>query len=105
MDNSMHKVIPEKMPSFTEDRKTKIYPTFSLDSEDLPELKDFKVGEKKVLVMEVEQMSMRQGKEWQGENNKDDKKVHATFKILRVGLEKETFENEYARRRSAGGRS
>ena len=96
----MNKVIPETMPSLREDRKTKIYPTFQLDDEDLPEIKDWKVGEKYMLCMEVEQLSMRQGNEWQGADSKD-KKVHATFKIISVGVEETEempYEEEYAQR-------
>lgn len=103
MKDELRKVVPETMPSYKEDRKTKIYPTFQLDDEDLPEIKDWKVGEKYLLVMEVEQMSMRQGKEWQGADDKD-KKVHATFKIMKVGVKEEKFEDEYARKRSGSVR-
>jgi hypothetical protein len=100
MSEKMHKVVPETM-DYTENKKTKYYPTFELDNEDLPDLKDFKVGEKRVLVLEVEQMSMRQGKEWQGEGDKEnDKKIKATFKILKVGVKDESFEDEYARKRA-----
>lgn len=98
----MHKVIPESLPSFKDDMKRKIYPTFSIDDEDLPDIKDWEVGEKYVIVMEVEQLSKRQGQEWQGDNNKD-KRVHATFKITKIGVdepEEETYADEYARRRS-----
>lgn len=98
----MHKVVPEKMNSLSmsEQKKVRIYPTFQIDDEDLPELKDWKVGEKYTLVMEVEQLSMRQGNEWQGSDSKD-KKIHATFKILQVGVEDKpdlTYEQEYAQR-------
>lgn len=97
----MNKVIPETMPSLAENRKTKIYPTFQLDDEDLPEIKDWKVGDKYMLIMEVEQLSMRQGNEWQGAEK--DKKVHATFKIISVGVEETEempYEEEYAQRMS-----
>jgi hypothetical protein len=57
-----------------------------------------------MLEMQVEEMAARQGKEWQGSSN-DDKKVHATFKILKVGVKKENYQDEYARRRSQGGRA
>lgn len=100
----MHKVIPEKQPDWKEDRKVKIYPTFQIDSEDLPELKNCSVGQKYPFVMEVEMMSMRQGKEWQGEGG-NDKKIRASFKILKVGIEKEDFEKEYARKRSGAPRA
>ncbi len=101
MQNNLHTVIPEKMQSMTnaEVKKAKIYPTFQMDSEDLPELKNWKVGEKYMLVMEVEQMAMRQGKEWQGSNEKDNK-VYATFKVMKVGVEEKDFEREYANKRS-----
>jgi hypothetical protein len=96
----LKKVKPEKQSSMAEMSKpVKIYPTFNLDSEDLPELADWKVGQKYMLEMQVEQMSMRQGKEWQGSSN-DDKKVHATFKIMKVGVKKEDYQTEYARKRS-----
>ena len=104
MPQNLHPVIPEKMPSFKEDQKAKIYPTFTIDDEDLPELKNWKIGEKYVLVMEVEEMAMRAGKEWQGSMD-NDKKTHATFKILKVGVKDEKFEDEYARRRSNAARS
>lgn len=102
--DKLNKVIPEKMTSFKEERKAKIYPTFNLDSEDLPEIKNWKVNGKYYLLMEVEQMAMRQGKEWQGEGDKKDDRVHATFKILKVGVKEEGFEKEYARRRSGASR-
>lgn len=104
VDNFMtklNKVIPEKQQNFKEMEKVKIYPTFQIDSEDLPELEDWKVGGKYTLVMEVEQMSMRQGSEWQGD--KQDKKIKATFKVLKVGVpeqEEESYEMEYGRKRS-----
>jgi hypothetical protein len=100
MAEKLHKVVPEKQTSFKEEMKRKIYPTFQIDDEDLPELKDWEVGGKYTLVMVVEQLSMRQGNEWQGADKKD-KKIHATFKILEVGVEEpepETYGEEYARR-------
>ena len=104
IDNFMaklNKVIPEKQQSFKEMNKVKIYPTFQLDDEDLPEIADWKVGGKYTLVMEVEQISMRQGSEWQGDNK--DNKIKASFKVLKVGVEEpedEGYEMEYAKKRS-----
>lgn len=97
----LNKVIPETQKSFKEMNKVKIFPTFQLDSEDLPELADWKVGENYTLIMEVEEISMRQGQEWQGEDK--DNKVKATFKVLKVGVEEpedEGYEMEYAKRMS-----
>ena len=102
MAEKMHKVIPDTNEMCKMDKKTKIYPTFQLDSEDLPELKDFKVGDKMTLVLDVEQLSMRQGSEWQGADTKD-KKIHATFKIINVGIDTPdelTYGQEYAQRMS-----
>lgn len=103
MAEKLNKVIPETQKSFKEMSKEKIYPTFQLDDEDLPDLKDWKVGEKYTLIMEVEQTSMRQGSEWQGDNSKDKNKIRATFKILKVGVEEpeeDDYETEYAKRMS-----
>lgn len=102
MSEKMHKVIPDKRGDMCMDKKTKIYPTFQLDSEDLPELKDFKVGDKISLCLDVEQLSMRQGSEWQGADTKD-KKIYATFKIINVGVDEPdelTYGQEYAQRMS-----
>lgn len=97
----MHKVIPEKLNPIRENREVKIYPTFQIDSEDLPELANWKYKDKKLMVVEVEVMSLRQGKEWQGQSEKEkDDKVHATVKILKVGLKSENFQQEYARKRA-----
>lgn len=106
MAEKMKKVEGEKLNNFPTDKQVKILPTFSLTDADLPDIKDWKVGDKYTLVMEVEQISMRQGSEWQGASDKD-KKVHATFKILEVGVEEEEtddssdgYEAEYASRMS-----
>lgn len=98
-ETKMNTIIPEKMPSMKEEMKTKIYPTFQIDDEDLPELANWKIGDKKMLVLEVEEMGFRGGKEWQG-SSQDSKKITATFKILKVGVKKEEFAEEYARKRS-----
>lgn len=101
MTKKLNKVVPEKMNSLSksEASKIRIFPTFTIDNEDLPELKDWKVGEKYTLVMEVEQTSMRQGSEWQGDTSKDKNKIHATFKIVAIGvpeMEPMTYGQEYA---------
>lgn len=106
MNKKMHKVVPETYPSMSENKKIKVYPTFRLGDDDLPELKEMEVGKKYTLVMEVEVKSKAQGQEW-GDN--DDKQIRASFKVLKVGCEKpkekakEPFEVEYARKRNGGG--
>lgn len=97
----MHKVKGETMGGMDfPSKKTRILPTVHLTDEDLPEIKDWKVGEKYTLVMEVEELSMRQGNEWQGADEKD-KRIHATFKITSVGVEEEP-ESSYADDYAAG---
>ncbi len=78
-------------------------PTFTLTDQDLPEIADWKVGDSYKLVIEVEQVSMRQGSEWGGDTNKDNTR-YATFKLKKVGIKKEEkkedYQNEYASKRS-----
>jgi hypothetical protein len=99
---TMHKVKGEKMNCLAEcDKNVRILPTIRLNDEDLPEIKDWKVGDKYTLVIDVEQTSMRQGNEWEGSTGNKDKRIHATFKITKVGVEEpaeEPYESEYARR-------
>lgn len=107
--DKMHKVIPETYPSMSESKKIKVYPTFRLGDDDLPELKTMEVGKKYTLVMEVEVKSKMQGNEWsEGET---DKQIRATFKVMKVGCEEmkkkpatsgKEFEMEYASKRSGG---
>lgn len=105
MGTKMHKVIPEKVPSFSEEKKIKIYPTFRLGDDDLPMLDEMEVGKKYQLVMEVEVMSKSQGSEWN--QNEKDKSIRGTFKVLKVGCEKpkkeyKNFEEEMADRTRKG---
>lgn len=100
----MHKVIPETYPSMSEEKKIKVYPTFRLGDDDLPELNEMEVGKKYTLTIEVEVMSKSQGSEWN--QNDKDKSIRATFKALKVGCDKtekkpqsrKEFEAEYAQK-------
>lgn len=106
----MHKVIPETYPSMRESKKIKIYPTFRLGTDDLPDLKEMEVGKKYTLVMEVEVMSKMQGDEW-NQNSDKKKEIRSSLKVLKVGCEMDDkkptkagkdFEMEYAAKRSGG---
>lgn len=114
MAEKMHKVVPETYPSMSESKKIKVYPTFRLGDDDLPELKDMEVGKKYTLVMEVEVKSKSQGSEWS--EAETDKQIRASFKVLKVGCEEKDekkkkpmsgkeFEMEYAKKRSGGNGS
>ena len=99
----LNKVVPEKMDSMSiaDSKKVRIYPTFTIDEIDLPEIKDWEVGGKYNLIMQVEQLSMRKGSDWQGSTNPEDKKMHATFKIVAIGVEEPDdvpYGQEYAQR-------
>ena len=103
----MHKVVPETYPSYSESKKIKVYPTFRLGDDDLPEIKTMEVGKKYTLVMEVVVKHKAQGSEW---GNEEDKQIRSTLKIMKVGCEKDDkkastskdFETEYAAKRSGG---
>ena len=67
--------------------KPQKYPTtVRFDEDDLPELTKWKVGGRYQLTLEVEQISMSKGDEYQelGESSKDKPKVRASFKVLSV---------------------
>lgn len=109
-ETKMNKVIPETyndMPM----KKVKVYPTFRLGDDDLPDLKTMEVGKKYKIEMEVEVMSKSQGNEWN--QNEKDKSIRASFKVLKVGCDMDKdekkattsgkdFEMEYAKKRSGG---
>lgn len=109
--DKMHKVIPETYPSMSESKKIKIYPTFRLGDDDLPEIKDMEVGKKYTLVMEVVVKHKSQGNEWG--NDESDKQIRSTLKIMKVGIESDDakekkpstskdFEMEFASKKSKG---
>ena len=109
-NKKMHKVIPETYPSYSETKKIKVYPTFRLGTDDLPDLKEMEVGKKYTLVMEVEVMSKMQGDEW-NQNSDKNKEIRSSLKVLKVGCDMpkkkattsgKEFEMEYASKRSGG---
>lgn len=101
MEN-LHKVKGETFGSEIPAKEVRILPTFQLTEDDLPDIKDWEVGKKYLLVMEVEEIAMREGSEWQGAEDKEHK-MHATFKITKVGAEEPeglTYSEEFAQRMS-----
>ena len=108
-ETKMNKVIPETYDSMPM-KKVKIYPTFRLGDDDLPDLKTMEVGKKYKLELEVEVMSKSQGNEWN--QNEKDKSIRGTLKVLKVGCDMGddkkkpstagNFEMEYAKKRSGG---
>lgn len=113
-ETKMNKVIPETYGGEMSTKKIKVYPTFRLGDDDLPNLKTMEVGKKYKIEMEVEVMSKEQGNSYN--QNETDKSIRATFKVMKVGCDmdgddkKETkpttsgkdFEMEYAKKRSGG---
>ena len=106
MKKKLHNVKPETYPSMSENKKIKVYPTFRLGDDDLPELKEMEVGKKYHIVMEVEVKSKAQGQEW---GDTDDKQIRASFKVMKVGLKTDekkapttakSFEMEFASKKS-----
>lgn len=83
------KVTPVKVVNQVEiaDKPMKpMKPTLRLTSDDLPAIKNWSVGKKYTLKLEVEQTSMRQGNEYEyeiGESDAKDK-ISATFKVTGI---------------------
>lgn len=85
-------------------KQEKVLPRFTVLEDDLPEMDDWEIGKKYKLEIEVEFVAHKKGSEYDFET---DKKNRGTFKIHALGVAKEkeeTFEQEYARRRSKAGR-
>lgn len=84
-------------------KSTNVLPTFTMSESDLPALKDWKVGQKYTLCVEVEMMKAMKGDEYPMYGQETDKKVNGTFKIVSVGVEdpeEKDYETEYADRMS-----
>jgi len=106
----MHRIKGDKMDTTKNvdmDEKVIIYTTINFNNEQFPEVDEAEVGEKVIIILEVECIAIRKGNEWQGSTT--DKKAHATYKITKVGMcdmEEEnpmdTFEEDYAQKRSDG---
>lgn len=70
------------------DEPTRMLPSFSLTSKDLPEIKDWSVGHKYKLEIEVEQTEMAKSEYMQGEP------LTARFRILKVKNNSESEEEK-----------
>lgn len=84
----------------------RILPSFTLTTKDLPEIKDWKVGGVYFLKIKVEQTQLGKGQtEWET-TTKGEKEMHARFQMLALEAvdKKETFEDEYGRKRSKAAR-
>lgn len=56
-------------------------PTFSLDDKDLPDIKEWKVGGKYKIMLEVEQVGADKGDPW---DDGESKRLNGRFKILKA---------------------
>jgi hypothetical protein len=74
--NKMRTLTAEKHPIY--DEPVRPLPSFSLTEKELPEIKDWKVGEKYTLMMEVEQVSASKDEYSKGP-------LTARFKICKIG--------------------
>lgn len=85
------------------EKPRKIYPKITIFEEDLPQMDSWQIGKKYKLEVEAEFVAYRKGSEYEYEN---DKRNRGTLAITKVGVEekKETFQEEYARRRSNAAR-
>lgn len=62
----------------------KMPPTLRLSEEDLPELKEWKVGGKYTVTLEVEQVESRKGDMMMMEGENKSPKISAEFKVLKA---------------------
>lgn len=76
---------PMKMP--------KMPPMLSLDANDLPAIKDWKVGETYEITAKIRMKSLSEGDMFMGGKTK-----RATFEVEDVQAEPESFGHEYARK-------
>lgn len=91
------------MPAKTE----RVLPSFTLTSDDLPEIKDWKVGGNYYLKIKVEQVSLGKGEHEYMMSNEQGKKMHARFQMkgIEAIADKKTYSEEYAERRSKAPRA
>ncbi len=83
-----------------------ILPHFEITSDDLPEMKNWKIGEIYPIMIQVKQKEIGTGKDKWSENDGDsDKILHAEFEIVALEVTKETYSEEYARVRSSAPRN
>lgn len=59
-------------------------PTLSLDEKDLPAIKNWKVGGRYRITIDVEQVSAEKGDSWNSPDDDDSKKLSARFKVLKA---------------------
>lgn len=98
----MKKVEGKKVGGMMGGKSTTILPSFTLTEKDLPQMKDWKVGEKYDLCVEVEMTKSMKGDEYPMYGQEPDKSVKGTFNIVSVGVdeEEEDYQTEYAKRMS-----
>lgn len=94
----MHNVKPEVYDNEMSPKKVRIYPTFRIGNDDLPEIKDMEVGKKYTLVIEVEVMSKVQGSEWNQNDTTKAKEINSTLKVLKVGCESDDTKEKPAKK-------
>jgi len=81
----------EGMDSLVEREERK--PEFCLSQKDLEDIKDWQVGEKYTITMEIENISKEKGGWYMG---KDDKEIiHSRFKILSIKSKKDKEVDKY----------
>ncbi len=78
-------------------KPSRIMPSFELTEADLPQIKDWDVGNKYTVTMQVEQISKSKGGMYDfGMEGESNKKISARFRIVSVSAEKKEFKERYA---------
>lgn len=87
----------------------KHFPSISISDKDLPEIKDWQIGGKYKLIVEVEMTAIRKNQEMLMMETKETPKetpketINATFDVRAIGIEEEEtdYHKDYAKKRSS----
>lgn len=69
-------------------------PEFGITAKELPAIKDWSVGKKYTITLEVEMVSQSKGDEWDIPEGEKAPKFRARFKILKAGEKEEPNEED-----------
>lgn len=83
---AMKKVKGEKMEGMS-DKPVRRLPRFTLSEEDLPQIKEWQVGKKYTMEVEVEMTSLQKD-QYDFSMEDEKKKMSASFKMTKIGTKK-----------------
>lgn len=113
---AIKKIQGTKQPSFKEEVRRRVLPSFTITSDDLKEIKDWKNGEDYTLRIRVRQKNSGTGTGKYDDSKENEKKSYAEFEM--IGIEsmensdhnsdnksKKSYSEEYGEKRSKAPRA